>query len=170
MNPCNKTILSIHPLFALESCHHCLGDALVSCDDEICHSVEESVIRQRTVPRALSPYMQVMGLPVTQVPTIQVMNPPVSQALTRPQMRYQPSNNPQRAVSSISLRFSMKSCGHHCRGGVMSCPNDEAHSVRDNVSKRGTVPKALSPHIQVAYLPVVCSSKMAVFIDIPHSY
>ena len=64
----------------------------------------------------------------------------------------------------------------------MSCPNDEAHSVKDNVSKRGTVPKALSPHIQVAYLPVVrghphsqmhsnpYGSKMAVFVNIPCSY
>jgi hypothetical protein len=58
----------IHLRFMESHCHHRLGTELGQIDD-ICCSAKDNVSKQWTVPWALSPYMQVVSLPVTQVPT-----------------------------------------------------------------------------------------------------
>jgi hypothetical protein len=146
-----------------------LGGAQGCRNDERHRSVKKDVSRRRTVHRALSPIAEVRGLPVTQ-------------ALTCPHTRYKPSYGPQTAVASIHRRFYKESPGQHLDNAGLFQIDEMRCSVKDHVSKRGTVPKALSPHIQVAYLPVVHSpmrsqtrsnpygSKMAVSFNIPRSH
>jgi hypothetical protein len=73
---------------------------------------------------------------------------------TRSRTLIEPHYGPQSAVSSSHQRFLPESCLRQlddvecCQKGVSRC------SVKDNVSKRRTVPLAWSPHIQLTILPV----------------
>jgi hypothetical protein len=66
----------------------------------------------------------------------------------------EPSYGPQPAVAYVHPQFHEES-RRSCRLGVeLGQINDIRCSVKDNVSKRWTVPLALSPHIQLTVLPV----------------
>lgn len=79
----------------------------------------------------------------------------VFQALTRPRMCYQPSNDPQRAISSINLRFSMKSrgCLRRLDGAEPGQSNDTRCSGTKIVNKRRVVNPAPPSSTQTRNLP-----------------
>jgi hypothetical protein len=134
-------VFSVHQRFPAESCHRCL-DGVESCQkDELSFSAKENISRRQTVPLALSSHMQ-------------VTNVPVFQAVTCSPTRNDLPNDRTMAISSILRRFPKDSRRRHL-GDTQGCHNDERHrSVKKDVSKRRTVPMALSPTIQVRDSPV----------------
>jgi hypothetical protein len=149
-----------------ELCSHRVEDARLRQNDNKCCSGTKHVNKQRTVPMALSP-------------AIQVRDSPVSPALTRSHMCYKPSYGPQTTLASLHLRFN-EELRRSCHLGVELGQIDKDRcSVRDNVSKQQTVPLALSPHIHVRDSPVSSalthshtrynpSYETAISLNIPH--
>jgi hypothetical protein len=117
---------------------------------------EKLVSKRRTVPTALSSVTQVDHSPVPQCTTCQVTGASArSDQPTRSKMRIVSAYGPQMAVSSFSPRFREDSPRRYL-GDVECCQNGlKCCSVTVNVSKRWTVPLALSPYTQVTNIPVI---------------
>jgi hypothetical protein len=82
------------------------------------------------------------------------MDTPVSQNPTCLPACYNPAYGPVIAISSVHLRFH-KELRCRCRLDVQLGQTDDiCCSVKDNVSRQRAVPLALSPQIQLAFLPV----------------
>jgi hypothetical protein len=110
-------------------------------NDESHYSVKENVSKRRVVPTAPPLTVQTICSADTHHPT-------------RTKMRNDITNGPTRTVPSFPLRFR-KDSPRRCLGGIEPYQNKLIRrSVRKNISKRWTVPWALSPYLQATSLPV----------------
>jgi hypothetical protein len=104
-------------------------------------SVKENISKQWTVHLALSPYTQITNVPVIPDQTCSktCCNPPYG---------------PKTAIFSIPPQVREESRARRS-DGVELAQNYKTHcSAKENVSKLQTVPRALSPYMQVTSLPV----------------
>ena len=132
---------SIHLQLPEEPCPRCLDDAGFHQSTKKHCSVKDNVSKRGTGPEAMSPQMPVAYAPIIRDPMCL-------------RTRIKPSYRPQMAVAYVHPRFHVES---HCRChlGTKLDQMDELHcSVKDSVSKQWTVPRALSPYMQVTNLRV----------------